>query len=666
MKKRFHPLPLLALLALSAASAHAQNPPQGRTLIPVLDAAAINQRCDAELAAVRQTVKQLEQARPADGMLAGMNRLALQSGTFSNPVYLLANVAVDGATRDAAQACVAKFTPLSTEVFQSRKLSERVRAAKPTDAVDTVYRTDLLNSFEDTGAALPAAKRVRAKQIEDEISILGLAYQKAVNEDPTTVLLTVAEAAGLPEDWLAARKRDAQERLVLRMDYPTVLPLLQNGSVEAARRKVWTAFQNQGGVANIQRLDRALKLRYELAQLHGKPDYATHALTRRMAGNPQEVTDFLARVREAVAALELHELAELRAEKAALLGQAVEQVQVQRWDVSYLQERVKRARYSVDQEKLREYFPTQPSVQFAITLAERLYGLEFVAAQVPLWHPDVQYYDVYERAAGSTRGAFVGGVYLDLTPREGKYNHAAAFGITPGSSLTGQRPVSVLVTNFNPKGLDHEELETLLHEFGHVLHGVLSQTRYADQSGTAVKRDFVEAPSQMFEEWARRPETLAVLADICKTCPRLSAEQLQQLDAARRFGRGIRYSRQLQYASYDMQLHTGVPRRALPTWQALEKATPLGHVEGSLFPASFGHLMGGYAAGYYGYMWSEVLALDMLSAFEGKLMDPATGRRYRELILSRGGEVPPQQMVEAFMGRKPSADAFFKEITGRR
>jgi thimet oligopeptidase len=657
-------------LLLSAASVFAQAPAPGRSLIPVFDAATIAQRCDGELAALRQTVARLERDKSgAATVLAGMNRLSLQNAAFANPVYLLANVSPDKATRDAAQACVEKLTPLSTEIFQSRALFEKVRAARPRDGIDRSYRQDLLDSFEDTGASLPEAARARAKAIEDELGVLGLAYQKAANEDPTTVVLTLAEAEGLPAAWLAARKRDAEGRLVLGMDYPTVVPFLQNASNEDARRKVWTAFQNQGGPANLERLDKALKLRVELAALHGQPDFATQALRRRMAGNPKAVQDFLARVRGAVVELEKRELAELQAEKAAMLGKPVADVKVERWDLSYLQERVKRAKYSIDQEKLRDYFPTPQSVQFAITLAERLYGIEFVPAQAPLWHPDVKVYDVYDRPAGGPRGAFVGGVYLDLLPRDGKYNHAAAFPVTPGSTLTGGKPVSVLVTNFNPRGLDHDELETLLHEFGHVLHGVLSTTRYADQSGTSVKRDFVEAPSQMFEEWARRPETLAVLAEICKDCPRLSPEQLKQLDAARTFGRGIRYSRQWQYASYDMQLHTaraGDPRAALPTWVALEKSMPLGYVEGTLFPANFGHLMGGYAAGYYGYMWSEVMALDMLSAFEGKLMDGATGRRYRELILSRGGEVPPQQMVKAFLGRDPNPEAFFKEITGKR
>lgn len=657
--------------ALWMATATMAQPP-ARTLIPLLDAAAINKRCDAELASARAAIAALEKDRRPARLLPDLNRLQQRVGAFSNPVYLLANVAVDKATRDAAQQCVEKLSPLSTELYQSVPLFQRVRALKPADGIDRRYREELLENFEDSGASLPADKRARAKAISDELDVLGLAFQKAVNEDPTTVTLNVAEAAGLPEAWLAARKRDAEGRLVLGMNYPTVVPFMNNATSEEARRKVWMAFQNQGGPANLERLDKGLKLRFELAQLHGAPDYATYALKRRMAETPKAVQDFLAGVREAVAQGEQRELGELRAEKAALLGQPVDQVQVQRWDTAYLQEKLKRSRYAIDQEKLRAYFPTDKAVAFSILVAERLYGIRFVAAKVPVWHPDVQYYDVYEadskagKAAKSGSGAFIGSVYLDLSPREGKYNHAAAFPVVPGSRLSGQKPASVLVTNFNPQGLDHDELQTMLHEFGHVLHGVLSTTRYIDQSGTSVKRDFVEAPSQMFEEWARRPETLAVFAEVCKECPRLSAEQLQQLERARKFGRAMRYSRQWQYASYDMRLHTGTPQPALDTWVALEKSMPLGYVEGTLFPAAFGHLMGGYAAGYYGYLWSEVMALDMLSAFQGQLMDPATGKRYRELILSRGGEVAPQAMVEAFLGRKPDTDAFFAEITGKR
>lgn len=667
MKLRRHLLCAAGLLAGTSAALAQQ--PETRARVPILDAAAINQRCDAELAAARAQVAKMEKAPTAARLLSDFNALEIAGSAFSSPVYLLANVAADKATRDAAQACVEQFAPLETEINQSAALFKRVSAYKPRDAAEATYKAQLLEGFEDTGASLPPAGRARVKAIADELSVLGLAFQKTSNEDPTTVVLTVEEAAGMPADWLSARRRDAEGRLVLGMDYPTTVPFLQNATNEESRRKVWTAFQNRGGQANLDRLDRALKLRYELARLQGQPDYASLALRRRMAGHPKAVADLLGRVRAAVLEGETRELAELRAEKAALLNQPVDAVKLQRWDVSFLQERLKRSRYSIDQEKLRDYFPTGPSLQFTMKTAERLYGIEFAApaTPVPVWHPDVKVYEVFDRKADGSRGAYVGTVYLDLFPREGKYNHAAAFPVVPVSRLTGQKPASVLVTNFNPKGLDHEELETLLHEFGHVLHGVLSSTRFAAQAGTSVKRDFVEAPSQMFEEWARRPETLAVLAEVCAECPRLSDTQLKQLDEARKFGRGIRYARQWEYATLDMRLHTGAPKvSALETWATLERSMPLGYVEGTMLPANFGHLMGGYSAGYYGYMWSEVMALDMLSAFKGRLLDPAVGRRYRELILSRGGEVPPQKMVEAFLGRKASPDAFFAEITGKR
>lgn len=659
-------LPLLgAAAAMLAGAAHAATP--HRSSVPLLDAAAIKARCDTELASARARVAAMEKDRRAGRLLSDFNRLAIETNAFLGPVYLLANVAADAATRDAAQACVEKFTPLETEIFQSRALFQRVDALKTRDPIDAGYRAKLLEGFEDTGASLPEDKRTRVKAVSDELSVLGLAFQKAVNEDTTKLTITEAEAQGMSADWLKARQRDDAGRLVLGMDYPTVVPFLQNAMNEDARRRVWIAFQSRGGPANLERLDRALKLREELAQLQGYPDFATLQLRRRMAGTPAAVNDFLASVKQAVTEGARRDLAELRTEKAALAGKPAEQVKVERWDVNFLQERLKRSRYAVDQEKLREYFPTEQAVAFTMRLAEKLYGIRFVAAQVPVWHDSVRYFDVFEAGpANGKPGAFIGGVYLDLVPRDGKYSHAAAFPVIAGSRAAGLKPASVLVTNFNPKGLDHDELETMLHEFGHALHGVLSTARYADQAGTAVKRDFVEAPSQMFEEWARRPETLAVFAEVCPQCPRLSPEQIGQLDAARRFGKALAYTRQWEYAAFDMRIHTGPAKPALPTWVELEREMPLGYVEGTLFPANFGHVMGGYAAGYYGYMWSEVLALDMLSTFRGKLLDPQVGRRYRQAILSRGGERPPLELVQAFMGRKPNTDAFFAEITGKR
>ena len=639
-----------------------------RPLMPIYDAATIASRCDTELASARTTKKAIESKKDAS-VFADWNRLSMQFADFAYPVYLLQNVATDKATRDAAQACLEKLLPFETEMAQSELLYRRVRATKPKDPIDQTFKQDLIEKFEDGGATLPPDKRKRAQEIADEIERLGLQYSKNVNEDPTTVVLTPAEAAGMPEAWLAARKRDANGNLVLGLDYPTVVPFLQNATSEGARRKVWWAKNREGGEQNLPLLDRALNLRYELAQLHGMPDYATYAVKRKMAQTPAAVTEFLNKVQAAVDEVEARELAELRADKAKFTGTDPAAPMLYRWDLTFHQERIRKERFKVDQEALRAYFPTDKSVLYSLKLAEQLYGIKFVERTVPVWHDDVRYFDVFEQGgknAASRIGAFIGGVYLDLYTREGKYNHAAAFSVRAGSTLTKRTPISALVTNFNRKGLDHDELETLLHEFGHVLHGVLSKTRYVDQSGTSVKRDFVEAPSQMFEEWARREEALKLFAEICPECPRLTTAQITQLDAARKYGQGTRFARQREYAAYDMKLHTGAPPAAMATWAELEGKTRLGHVDGSLFPASFGHLLGGYAAGYYGYMWSQVLALDMLSAFDGKLMSPEVGRRYRKTILESGGQRPPQTLVESFLGRKPTSDAFYAEITGRR
>jgi len=653
----------LAAATPLAAEAAATSLPPG---FSVMGAHQLGVRCDEELEKRRAQLASMERRHGAGTILEEFNALSLRSSGFDDPLAVLQNASPDPQVRAAAQVCLEKLAPFSTEVFQSTALYERVAALKASQPQDQSYRQLLLEAFEDTGANLPVERRVQVKAIQDELSTLGLRFGKNVNDDATTLVLTPAEVEGLGEDWRQARRRDAAGNYLVTLDYPCFGPFMESALDAGARQRVWTAFQQRAGEGNLELLDRAVQLRSQLAQLYGYPDYATYSLRRKMAGNPQAVGEFLLSVKAAVDEVEARELAELREEKAALLGQPADSVRVERWDISFLQQRLKRRRYAVDQEALRAYLPTEGTVRYAMRIAQKLYGIQFVQRDVPVWHPDVRYYEVLEEGPHGEPGALIGGLYLDLYPREGKYSHAAAFGVRTGSVLTGQHPIKALVCNFNRTGLNQDEFETLLHEFGHALHGVLSRARYADQSGTAVRRDFVEAPSQMFEEWARRPQALAVLAEVCPQCPVLSAEQIEQLASARRFGAGLRYARQWLYASYDLALHTGAPKSALSTWQQMEGASRLGYVPGTMMPASFTHLMGGYEAGYYGYMWAEVLALDMLSAFHGNLLDPLVGRRYRHLILETGGSRPPQELVEEFLGRKPSSEAFYAQITGRR
>jgi thimet oligopeptidase len=379
-----------------------------------------------------------------------------------------------------------------------------------------------------------------------------------------------------------------------------------------------------------------------------------------MVGSPDVVNKFLTEVKATVADVEKRELALLAEAKAKETGKA--DAKIARWDMEYYRNQVRREKFAVDQEKTRKYFPTPKAVEYAMLIAETLYGIRFREAKAPAWHPDVRYFDIFDAKSGK----FIANTYLDLYPREGKRGGAWAAGVRRASTLAGRTPTSVLVTSFNREGLSHREMETLLHEFGHVLHGVLSTARYASQAGTQVKRDFVEAPSQMFEEWVRREEALALFRKVCAECPVLSKEEIAKLNEARRFGQGIQYSGQHLLASFDMALSTK-PEKPLDVWKRLESATLMGSPEGTMRPASFPHVAGsGYAAGYYGYMWSEVIGLDLLSAFDKNLLDPMVGARYRDTILAQGGQEEEMEMVRKFLGREPNNKAFLDEISGKR
>ncbi len=650
-----------ALAALSPLAGITAPQPAPRALMPLYDAPGITRACDEGIARAQQLIKQMDAKKGAGAIFDEWNRLSIAIEDVVNTIYLLGNVAPDKAVRDAAEPCLQKYTTLQADLFQDEKLFARVNAAQPMNPHQAKFKKDLVEGFEDTGVALPPDKRKRAKEIFQKIEELRQAFDRNIRDDPTKVTFKPEELAGMPESYLKAHAPDAGGNIVLGLDYPSYLPFLQNAKSGEARQRYYMAKMNQGGTQNLDLLLEIFELRKELAGLYGLPSFADYALRRKMVGSPDVVNKFLADVKSAVTDLETKEVNDLRRVKAQDLQLPVTGMKVYRWDVPYYSEMVRKVRFKVDQEKLRKYFPTDKAVEYTFLVSQTLYGVKFVEQKVPVWHPDVRYFDVVD----AKTGRFISGFYLDLFPRDGKYNHAAAFPIRGVSRIAKRTPLAALVTNFDREGLNHDELQTLMHEFGHVLHGVLSQADYNPQAGTSVKGDFVEAPSQMFEEWARREQPLELFKKVCPDCPHLTKEEIAQLDAARRYGQGIRYSRQWLYAAYDMALSVD-PKPPLTVWKNLEGATPLGYVEGTSFPSSFSHIANNYAAGYYGYMWSEVIALDMLSPFKKNMLDPAVGARYRAAILAQGGQEEEMDQVKHFLGRAPSNEAFFQEITGQR
>jgi len=635
-----------------------------RTTIPILNAAEVAKASAAALDRARQFLEEIESVPLHDVSVESVldawdDTSTLLEDTFG-AISLLNSVHPDKDVREACDDALIQESSFLTDAFQREAFYERVRRVEPHAIAQRELKKDLIEAFEDSGVSLPPEKRQRFKEISDRLTELGQEFARNIRENAARLTFTPEECRGLPQSWLDRVPRDEKGNYVVGFDYPDYVPFLMNAHDEDARRRYWIANTLRGTDRNLDALDEIVALRKEIADLYGVPSFAHYVTKRRMVESPDTVTRFLEDVRSVVTEAEVRDLGQLAELKAELTGVPVEQARIQRWDVPYYRERLRARRYAIDQEELRKYFPSAATVRWMLHVSERLYGIRFESATVPVWHPEVLYLDVLD----ADSGALIGGIYLDLFPRDGKYKHAAAWPVRGVSRRTGRAPISVLVTNFNREGLTHDEVETLLHEFGHVLHGVLSDTWYTEHAGTSVQRDFVEAPSQMYEEWGSRMESLSLLREHCSDCPAIDPSLVERLVRAKKFGAGIDYGRQLLYASFDMALSSENPGRAIDVWSRMEGATPMGHVDGTQFPGTFEHIASGYAAGYYGYMWAKVIALDLVSAFGADLMNSETGRRFREMILSRGSEEPARDLVERFLGRPVASEAFFNHIRG--
>lgn len=623
----------------------------------------VSAACDKGLAGANARVKALEARRVDAGWLAASDGLNAFVEDAYYPIGLLANVHPDKAVRSAAEACELRWQDFSSTLGLNEKLFKATLRARPRDAIDATYLRLMREGFEDAGVALPVDKRPRAKQLSDRISELGQTFERNIRDEATKVAFSEAELKGVPESVWKEAKRDDGGRILLGLDTPSYMPVMQSAESAAARERIWRAKTNEGGDANLRLLAEIVQLRKEYAMLFGIESYADFTLRRRMAQNTRRTSAFLTEVKAAVTVGETRDLAELREAKARHLGTPPDTTRLQRWDVPFYSERVKLERYSVDQELFRPYFPPQQSLQLVMRLTERLFGVRYSRVDGKLWHPDVQAYLATEVSTGKP----LAGLLVDLYPRDGKYNHAAVWSYRNGATRKDKfgkprLPQAALVVNFDRKGLTLDELETLLHEFGHALHNNLSSTRYTAQAGTSTQRDFVEAPSQMLEDWVYDKQVLTLMREVCPDCKPVPDELIAKARAAKDFAKGNLNARQHLFASFDLALHGADAPDPMATWVRMEGATPLGHVSGTKFPAGFAHIAGGYAAGYYSYLWSDVVAHDLRTAFAADKLDAAVGRRYRHSVLANGGQRPPQDIVREFLGRDTNSKAFFEYL----
>jgi thimet oligopeptidase len=580
-------------------------------------------------------------------------------------IFTIVQTHPEAAVRDAARACVQRLTPLQTEIALSRPIYNRLKAIDASRA-DPVVRQLLARSigdYERSGVATDDATRARITALQQRMSETSLAFERNIAQGRKEVTATAAELEGLPADYLASHRPGPDGRVRITTDYPDLNPVMTYASNEGLRRRLAEANLTRAYPDNDVLLRQLFTDRAELARLLGRPDYATLVMEDKMIGSPANTRRFLDEIDQIARPASDRDQALLLARLKQINPAATE---VPLWSTGYLSQLIRREQYDVDPQEVRRYFAYNNVRDGILRLTEDLFGLDIRPWQTQVWHPSVEAYEIYEN------NRLIGRFYLDNHPRDGKYTHAQHIGVRNG--IEGRAiPVSILVQNF-PAGdhstglMEHGQVETFLHEFGHLLHNILSgRQQWAQANYSSLERDFIEAPSQMLENWVWDYDTLSRFAVNAEgqTIPRALVERMNR---ARGFVEAFNDRRQLALASTSLQYHLAAPGEPDLTSvyrTAYNRYSPIPVPDGVHPHASFGHLTS-YSAVYYTYPWSKTISTDLFSRFqENGIRDAATARRYRDLVLAPGSSKPARQLVEDFLGRPMNLDAYRARLTRR-
>ena len=641
------------------------------TEVTTLCEAAIK-KCQKELDTIasRPTTE-----RTIDNTLMAYETSLAEFGDAVWPLAFTGYTATDEAVRREGSDCEQKVGAFSVTVSTRRDLYMALSSRTIKDAPKTPEQSRLLEqtllSFEQNGLKLSDADLAKVKDLKTQLTAKETQFITNLNEDVSSVNFGAEELHGAPDSFLTGLKKTSNGLFTVTTKSTDFTNLMQNVSVSESRHKMLSAYMNRGGDANTKLLEEAVVLRSRLAKILGFPNWVDARTNDRMAKSSAQVSTFLNNLKEKLKVRNQSDRNDLLTFKKQIDPSATS---LDPWDNAYYSYQLQKRDFSLDNEKIREYFPSQTVFAGILDIYSTLFGVKFVKVEnAKVWADNVNLYEIHNESDCQLIGYF----YTDLVPRAGKYGHAAAFSLISGRVLGSGNyslPISSIVANFTPplgnkpSLLTHSEVVTFFHEFGHIMHQTLTRAPFASLSGSGVARDFVEAPSQMFENWVWNADILdRISGHYLNANEKLPKELLSRMLAAKDFQQGARYTTQLLYAFYDMTLHTqenidkvDVNKIYAQLYKEITGQDPL---PGSLFPAGFGHLMGGYDAGYYGYLWSEVYAQDMFSLFPAEdLTNKQLGHRYRETILAQGNMKEPIELLKAFLGRAPSTDAFFKML----
>ncbi|MFA0545582.1 oligopeptidase A [Vibrio splendidus] len=625
-----------------------------------------------------------------DNLVAPIDEVDDRLGRIWSPVSHMNSVMNSDELRDAYESCLPVLSEYGTWVGQHKGLFEAYKAIKASEAFSALNQaqqktiTDALRDFELSGIGLPADEQHRYGEISKRQSELGSQFSNNVLDATmgwSKQITDVAELAGMPESALAAAQAAAeakeQEGYLLTLDIPSYLPVMTYCDNQDLRKELYEAYvtrasdrgPNAGKWDNTEIITEQLKLRHEIARMLGFSTYSEKSLSTKMAETPDQVLGFLNDLAVKAKPQGEREVEELRQFAEKEFGVS----ELNLWDIAYYSEKQKQNLFEISDEELRPYFPESNAVSGLFEVLNRVFGMSVTEREgVDTWHDSVRFFDIFD-ATGTLRGSF----YLDLYAREHKRGGAwmddcRGRRITQSGEL--QTPVAYLTCNFNkpvgdkPALFTHDEVVTLFHEFGHGIHHMLTQVDAGAVSGiNGVPWDAVELPSQFLENWCWEEETLSFISGHFETGEALPKEMLEKMLAAKNFQSAMFILRQLELGLFDFTLHTEydpeVGARVLETLADVKsKVSVLPSLDWNRFSHSFGHIFaGGYSAGYYSYLWAEVLSADAFSAFEEEgIFNTETGNRFLNNILEMGGSEEPMELFKRFRGREPQIDAMLR------
>jgi len=645
--------------------------------------AQIQSSLDATIAACNAALDRVAALPPGTAnfgnTIAAMDEIAFTANLFANRLSLIKETSPSAAVRDAATEAVKKFQDWAVGLDYREDVYRSLKAFAATGpslaGEDAKLMVEVLRDYRRAGLDLPKAERDEVEVLRKKLAARCTDFDSNVNRAEQALKFTKAQLAGVPESILnqAAIKTGKDEYTLHANVTWQYLAVLENCSVEASRKQMETARDSLAKAANTPVLEEILVLRSDIARRLGYRSWADYQIEVKMARTASIAIEYLERLEAGLQPKFDAELAEFQQLKAR--DTRTKDAKVEIWDWRYYAEQLRKERFNVDAEQLRVYFPMQRALDGMFAIYQRIFDVTFTPVTPPYqWVGDLELYGVSDTATGEPLGFF----YLDLFPREGKYNHFAVFTIVDGKRLADgayQRPVVALVCNFPPPTADqpsllkHSDVETLFHEFGHAMHNILTRARYARFAGANVPRDFVEAPSQMLEAWVWDKAVLdSFAADYRDTAKKIPASILGQLKAARLATMGCFFRRQLSFGIMDLALHTQInaanASNSIPLANAVLNQVFLPLPADTAFPCYFGHLTG-YDAGYYGYAWAKAIASDMATPFEQApdgFMDRTVGRRLRDEIYAVGDSRDATESINAYLGREQSIAPFLKEI----